>query len=961
MTSVSATALITTCSAHLLSAALPAPLQVKEYQMDNGLTVWLNEDHSQPKIFGAVVVKAGAKDTPNTGIAHYFEHIMFKGTEKMGTTDYAAEKKLLDSIVAEYDALAATREEKERSRIQTEINKLSIRAADYVIPNEFSRLISRYGGTHLNAGTSYDYTVYMNTFSPQYIAQWAELNSERLLNPVFRMFQTELETVYEEKNMYRDAMGRDAMEKFLERFFQPHPYAYPIIGSTYYLKNPRLSEMMNFFKTYYVGSNMGVILSGDFDSATTLPLLAAAFSRIPAGEAPPKNGESVPPFRGEEKFQVLLPVPLVRLAGFAFRGVPANHPDQPALNIVIGLLNNSNGTGYLDCLTVNHKVMAAVTVNESFNEAGLLGVAVVPKLVFQSVSHAADLVWKEIVRIKNGDFSDEQFNSLKLEQKRKYASRLEDINSRSEMMIASFSQGKSWDSYLKEAELSNELTKEDIVAAAKKYFTDDYLYVTKKTGKYPKDNLPKPDFKPVVPKNMDASSGYAKQLASLPVKKMVPRFLDFNTDVTILPLSPLAKLYASANPVNDIFTLDISFGTGKIENPVLTQLASYLSLLGTEELSFEEFRGRLQALGSILSFETDDNHFVVKVSGFDANFNETMALVSSFMKQAKAENKKLKQLADEEKVTKKAFFKSPDNVALALLEKEKNGDKSFYLNKLSLGDIKKLKGEDLIDVFRQTQKTACDLYYCGTLPAEEVAGCIKEHINIKTITKASHSPVYRPLADYTEPVVYFCDMPDASQSIIYGYVKGEAFTQDSAQYAARLFSGYFGGDMSSLMFQEIREFRSYAYRTKGYYMVLPLNLQNKPGEFVTMLSTQSDKTIDALAVLDKLIKEIPVKPDRLPAVKQSLVNQLSNDYPTFRNIPGKIASLLNEGYRSDPNESLAEKLAQMSMDDVLRFYDANLRDKPVAYMIVGNSRKIDMGKLADFGKIVKVKKEELYN
>lgn len=237
-------------------------LQVREHKLSNDLTVWLNEDHSQPKIFGAVVVKAGAKDSPNTGIAHYFEHMMFKGTDKIGTIDYESEKVLLDIIAEKYDALADTEDPKMRAHLQQIINDLSVRAAEYVIPNEFDRLISRFGGTKLNAGTSYDYTLYFNTFSPQYISQWAEINSERLVNPVFRLFQSELETVYEEKNMYGDTMASVAIEKLTERYFYPHPYAYPIIGSAENLKNPRLSEMRRFFEKYYVASNMGLILSG---------------------------------------------------------------------------------------------------------------------------------------------------------------------------------------------------------------------------------------------------------------------------------------------------------------------------------------------------------------------------------------------------------------------------------------------------------------------------------------------------------------------------------------------------------------------------------------------------------------------------------------------------------------------------------------------------------------------------
>ena len=224
-----------------------AQLEVKEFKLRNGMTVWVNEDHSQPKVFGAVVVKAGAKDCPNTGIAHYFEHIMFKGTDRMGTIDYASEKPWLDSISSQYDLLSQTKDDAERTRIQQHINQLSLKAADFVIPNEFSRLVAKYGGSGLNAGTGYDMTFYHNVFMPQFIEQWCWLNSERLITPVFRGFQGELENVYEEKNRAADGMG-DVQEKVLGAIFKTQPYAYPILGSTENLKNPQLSEMTASFK-----------------------------------------------------------------------------------------------------------------------------------------------------------------------------------------------------------------------------------------------------------------------------------------------------------------------------------------------------------------------------------------------------------------------------------------------------------------------------------------------------------------------------------------------------------------------------------------------------------------------------------------------------------------------------------------------------------------------------------------
>ena len=935
-------------------------LKVKEYRLENGLTVWLNEDHSQPKVFGAVVVKAGAKDCPDTGIAHYFEHMMFKGTDRIGTLDYESEKVVLDSIAMKYDELAMTEDTAARARLQKEINELSIRSSEYVIPNEFNRLINRFGGSGLNAATSYDATIYFNTFSPQYMVQWAEINSERLINPVFRLFQSELETVYEEKNMYGDFIGGQVMDTLMARYFGPHPYAYPIIGSTKNLKNPRLTEMHKFFEDYYVASNMALILSGDFDAQQVMPILEKAFSRIRSGNAPKQEKVMLPPFNGRETMKVKFPIPFIKAMGLGFRGVSANHEDQVALNIAVNLLNNANGTGYLDKLMVEHKLMGALAINESMNEAGILAVAIMPKLLIQSYSSAEKMVWDEINRVKNGDFSDEMFNSLKLEQKRQYASSLENIDSRATIMMNLFSQGKSWNDYLNEVARIESITKEDVVRVAQKYFSNNYLCVTKSTGKYPKDNLPKPAFSPVVPRNADASSSYAKQLEKIPEQQVAPRIIDFEKDVKTSKLTPLVTLYTTPNPLNDIFTLNISYGIGALEQPELMQLTNYLQLLGTESLSFEQFRSRLQSIGSTLAFDVTPDAFVMKVTGFDNHIDETMELVGDFIRHAKADDKKLRQIVDDAKVSEKAFFKSGHNVASALLEQVKYGDQSRYLRKLSLSQIKKLKGKDMLAIYDKVRSVQCDLHYCGTLPVEKVIGTIRQHLPLERTTVASNSPYYRELKQYDRPTVFFIDMPDMAQSIVYGYVKGDPVDDKASRHASRLFSVYFGGDMSSLMFQEIREFRSFAYRTSGRYQLPNHAHKGTAGSFTAMLSTQSDKTLDALGVLDSLIREMPLKPERMEAVKQTLVNRINNDYPPFRNLSEKVASARMEGFDRDPAEEFLRDIATMDMQDISRFYREQISGRPVVYVIAGNRKHIDMKKLAEYGTIIKVKKKDIY-
>ncbi|MDR3251734.1 MAG: insulinase family protein [Tannerella sp.] len=938
---------------------MPVSTEVKEFVLDNGLTVWLNEDHNQPKVFGAVVVKAGSKDCPNTGIAHYFEHIMFKGTEKIGTVDYAAEKVFLDQIADKYDLLAETKSELRRLEIQQEINDLSIFAADYVIPNEFDKLISKYGGTNLNAGTSYDYTIYHNTFSPQYIEQWAEINSERLISPVFRMFQTELETVYEEKNRRDDMMFNQAMEKAFALYFQPHPYAYPIIGSAENLKNPRLSEMRKFFEKYYVAGNMGLLLCGDFDSEKVLPILSKAFSRIPGGEAPKRYTVTIPPFHGREKHTVKIPIPLMKVMAMGFRGASANHPDQAALNITTAILNNPNGTGYLDQLMVQRKLMGAMVGGEALNEAGVLGFIIIPRLMVQTYKKAEKLVLREIGRVCNGDFPGEMFESLKQEQLRRHITELEDIDSRSQIMIRLFTQGKKWDDYIRELQRADELTKEDVMHIANKYLNKNYIFICKKTGKYMREYLPKPDFAPIVPKHNNATSKYAQKLEELPVHNVKVRFIDFENDVQTVSLAPKATLYVANNPVNSIFTLKLSFGKGTLEEPKLKLLASYLSLLGTDKHSFNEHRTRLQRIGSLMHFDAEDRSFVISISGFDKYFEKTMIVLSELLQNVKDDHKKLKTLVDDAKVGKKAFFKSSNDIADAIFEYVQYGAQSQYLTTVSLGELKK-NGQDLLDLFFKIQKIKCTFHYCGTLDASHISGKIKQYIHLDNITEDSNNPYYREPIVYDKPRVFLYDMRDVSQNILYGYQVGKPLLTPDERCRARLFSEYFGGGMSSLIFQEIREFRSYAYQTQGGIHMPPFCLPEKPAKFITYLSTQSDKTIDALTVLESLIRRMPAHPEKIEPIIQNIINWTNNDYPSFRDISTKIAKYRLNGYKSDPKKYLLNRIKEMNIDDIMQFHETHIKDKTLVYVIVGNASKINTSKLASFGDIVKVRKRDFY-
>lgn len=933
------------------------PLNVKEYTLSNGLTVWLNEDISQPKVIGSIIVKAGAKDSPNTGVAHYFEHIMFKGTDKIGTTNYKDEKVWLDSISEKYDELARLSDPEKRLEVQKEINELSIKAAKYVIPNEFNKLISQYGGTGLNAGTSWDYTMYFNTFTPQYMKQWCEINSERLINPVFRMFQSELETVYEEKNMYADMLGSQAAEKILQEFFKPHPYQYPIIGSTDNLKNPRLSEMEAFFNTYYVAGNMGLVLSGSFDVEEALPILEDTFGKIKKGTVDKPVIEMPAPIIGKVNLTAKIPIPFVRANALLWRGVPSNHPDEIALNLAISFLSNENKTGLLDKLTIDGKLMMSTALSLSMNDAGAIALLAIPNIPFQTYGSAQKLVFDALNKVKNGDISDEMFQSLKLEQQRKNLLELESLDKRNQKMIEVFAKGMSWSDYLKQTEKIELITKQDVIDVANKYFSNNYFDVKKKTGKYPNAKISKPPFKPIEVVNKETESEYSKWLNSLDKTEFLPRYLNFESDGQSVYLNDnnLLQLYHTHNDINNVFNLKMNFEIGSRQLPTLTPLVSYLNYLGTDKYSVDQFNEKLQQLGSTLNFNVNPNNFTISVSGFDNSFEETFKLVSHFLTNLKPDKSKLKKLTKEKKLEDKAIKKSPDDLSKAIAEKVKFGDKSDYLTRLSLSELKKVTSEQFLLDLRKVLSTEGNFHYSGTIPQGLVSQIISENFSVKDVALKSDNPYYKEGLSYSQPKVFFYNDPKATQSIVQAYILGPTQAANRDKNLSQIFNIYFGSGMSSLMFQEIREFRSLAYRASSSVENPPIKLNDKAIRFNLLLSTQADKTTDAIQAVESLLSDMPLNEKRLEAAKDNMINQAQSAYPNFRQKTQRIAQYKQEGYEEDPNKLIVENVSGMNLQDLEDFYKKNIQGQTVVYIIVGNKRNINMKQLEQIGEIEELK------
>lgn len=936
------------------------PTAVVEKKLSNGMTVWLNEDHSQPKVFGAVVVKAGAKDCPNTGIAHYFEHIMFKGTDKIGTVDYKAEKPWLDSISAQYDLLAKTSDNVKRLAIQHKINSLSQKAGEYAIPNEFVNLISTYGGTGLNAYTSFEETVFHNSFAPQFIAQWCELNSERLINPVFRLFQGELETVYEEKNMYSDNMIVGAFEAAQSKICAGSPYAYPILGSTANLKNPRQSEMRAFFNKFYVGNNMGLVLCGDFDADAIMPLLEKTFGRIKAGETPTRTPYTMAKLNPNDVLKLKVPIPVVKAAGYVFRAPSEKDADFNAFQLALSLLSNDGKTGLLDSLTNENKVMMAMAAKYDMKGTNIAAFGYVPNIPFGSRKKADRICWQQVNKLKRGDFSNDVLEAQKLAYERSVQQSLEKIDNRKYVMINALSRDIPWGEVMRRSHDIEQVTKADIMNVTKKYFGNEYLKLVKKYGKYPKDKISQPDYKPVTPKNAGKKSEYAKELAEMPVKNVSPKLVDFDNDVKTIKLGNLSTLYIKENPFNDIFHLQLIYNKGTFADKRLSAVADYINAIGTDSLSKQQFGKALSALGALIEFSSDDKSFRITLSGFDRNLTPSMALLRHFMDRAKPNERMFKDLVTSSKLTDKTFFKDNSNIADAVYERIEFGDRSSYLTHLSTSELKAMNGSQLVGMFSDVQHSELSIIYSGKLPSAEVEKCVRRFVPLNKVSERGID-AHRLLTNVEEPTVYIYDNPNARQNIIGTYESLQPAKTEEQRVRMAFWSSYFGSGMSSLLFQDIREFRSLAYYAYGKQL-LPSIIRH-PDErtaFCTRLGTQADKSMTALGVVDSLFTEMPLRDANISAIKQSIINSINNNYPDFRSIGRFIARMRIEGFSDDPDRPISHILPSLGIEDVKAFYTDNVKKMPRAVIIVGNKKSLDMQKLARYGRIVELKKADIY-
>ncbi len=928
------------------------PLEVRTYTLPNGLTVYLNEDHSKPEIYGAVTVRAGSRNDPetNTGLAHYFEHIMFKGTDRIGTINWEAEKVYLDSISLMYDQLAQTIAEEERNNILLKINQLSLKAAEYAIPNETDVLLRDIGGANLNAGTGFDITVYYNTFPSFQLEKWMEIYSERFRNPVFRLFQSELEVVYEEKNLYSDVPIQTMLEDFLKTHYKEHPYSRPIIGLTEHLKNPQISSMMEFFNTWYVANNMALILVGDFNTDEIMPMIEEKFGQWRSGELLTLPDHELEAYQGREFRQVRMSP--VRIGLMGFRGVPVTHDNSPIFEVAGRLLSNGSETGIFDQMVRENKLLAIQPIPLQSYDHGSYLVLFVPKIAGQSFKKAEEMVEEGLAKLRNGEFSDELFQAVKLDLLKENQRSLETPENRANLIMDAFINRESWEDVLAATHHIEQVTREDIIRVAKTYLGDDKLVYWSKMGFPKKDKLQKPEWKPVIPQNTEQQSEFAQMINNMPDQYSEPRIVEFGEDVVFGEMKPGYTFYHTNNPYNDIFTLQIQYHKGTLHDQKLEIATQFANMTGTQNRPFNELKSELQRLGASVWFSSSQNFVTVNVEGFEENMDATLQLVNEMLNQPAADESQMKRIVDGIKTDHK--FRKDDPMALgqALYDFALYGQMAESMRNTTQEEAKKLTGEELLAALKDALGYEATLVYTGNQDYDKIKQILSSTIQWNDNPKPGDF-IELQRTPLTENTVFINHNKKARQSNISFYVDGLQLENDRDRAHSVAFNEYFGSGMSSIVFQEIREFRSLSYAAVATYR-RPLLTQN-PGYLWGYMNTQSDKTIEGVQAMSELFLNMPLRPERVNGIQRGLMQSVYTSRPNFRQLGSTVAQWLRLGYSKDPNALHLPYYQNLTFDDISGFYNRQLKSKPIMISITGNLKDIDETQLSTFGVVKELK------
>lgn len=933
------------------------PLKVRIYTLDNGLKVYLSVYKDAPRIQTAIAVRTGGKNDPptNTGLSHYLEHMMFKGSDEFGTSNFASEKVLLDQIEATFEVYKKTTDPDKRKDIYHRIDSLSQLASKFAIANEYDKLVGTIGAKNTNAFTGTEETVYINDIPSNKIEPWLDIEFERFKDPIFRLFHTELETVYEEKNISLDTDDDKIYDTLFYYMFPHNTYGtQSVIGTVAHLKNPSLTSLKAYYASRYVPNNMAIMMAGDFDPDQVIAQIDTRFGHL---QAKPVEGYKVnpePPITKPVSKEVFGPDAESITIGFRLGG--AKSADVDLATIFSGIM--SNGTAGLLDLNLNQAQKVLEAGSSTYTLTDFTADMYYGKAKEgQSLEEVKDLILGQIDLVKKGEFPDWLIPAVITNLKLKEIKDQETNMGRVFNMLDGFIQEIPRKDKVEMIDRLSKITKQDIIDFVNKNYGDNYVIVYKRTGTPAEPvKVQKPEITPLT-MNRDAESDFLKKIMAEPAKNIEPEFVDYNTAINHFEIKQHIPVLYVKNTEDDIFSLSYYLPMGTNNDRLLGTALSYLPYLGTSKYTPKEIQEEFYKLGCSFDVNSGNDEMRVMLTGLSENMQKGLQLFEHLLADAQPNPEALDNLVSDILKTRGDDKLNKSKILWnAMYNYGVYGSSSPFTNILSETELKSLKPEELISVIKGITGFQHQILYYGPMPVDQLTSLLN--------TGHKTPPSLKPIpagARFTEQEndqtkVFTVDYDMKQVEIV---MLSKSASYDKAIIPEiRLFNEYFGGGMNSIVFQEIRESKGLAYSASGGYRTASWPWQHN--YIFSYIGTQTDKLPEAMKTMFGIFNQMPESEKALTASKEALLNKIRTERITKGNILNTYLTLQRLGVNYDIRKDVFTRVPEMKFADLKAFQEKMIKDKKYTIMVLGKNDKLDMNVLGNYGPVKALKLEDVF-
>ncbi|MBS1647338.1 MAG: insulinase family protein [Bacteroidetes bacterium] len=931
------------------------PFKLKEYKLKNGLTVYFSVYKDAPRAYTMIATKAGSKNDPHdaTGLAHYLEHMLFKGTDKLGSKDYSKEEPLISKISDTYERYRQTKDAEKRKKIYHTIDSLSGVAATFAIANEYDKLCSSMGFKGTNAFTSFEQTVYVNDVPGNEISNWLSLEAERYKKPVLRLFHTELEAVYEEKNRGLDNDDEKVFEAMFEALFKHHTYGtQTTIGTIDHLKNPSMKKIMDYYHTYYVPNNMAIIIAGDVDPDKTIKEIEQKFSYMQSKPVPTFTYGVEAPITAPIKKEIYGPDAESVMFAYRFKGINSTDADMISL---LGMLLFNGKAGLMDInLNQQQQVLESQAYSYSLADYSILAFSGKNKQN-QSLDEVVKLIKQQIQNIKEGKFDETLMQASITNQKYNLTKSLEQNAARASEIMNAFTSNETWEHHIGLIDRLSKITKQQLIDFVKKNLNDNYAIIYKRTGEDKHtQKVDKPAITPVSV-NREDQSPFLKDLMNNKPTPIEPVFIDFNKDITKGALPNNTPIVYNQNKENATFNLYYLFNMGSNNSKLLPIAMDYLKYLGTNKYTPAQLQEEFYKLACSFDVMCTEDQMFLSLTGLSDNFTQALDLFEHTLANVQANQEVLDNLISD-MIKQREDAKLDKNTILrkGLSNYAKYGAQNPFTNVLSNDDLKKIKATDLIALLKGLTQTEHQILYYGPLTLTEATAAIQKNHYTGTLSKPTASI---PLVEQKTGEQVFVVDYDMKQAEILMMGKSDLFS-DARLPAIRMYNEYFGGNMSSVLFQELRESKALAYSVNGGYR--QPNEKNKSFYLATYIGSQADKLAEALQGMTDLIKVLPKADIMFQSSKDAIISGIRNERLTKMNLLISYIQAQKMGLNYDVRKPIFEKIPAMTFEDMQNFQQQYVKSLPLSLMIVGKKELLDAKTLAKYGQVKYLSLQEVF-